>query len=99
MLEGGGLSGGWRFGGQFGEERVQVERSVRHRHAAVRRAGPFGPIAIAVDLDAVPVRIAEVDGLTDAVVLRDADLYPVVNQSLVHSGEFATTGEQDCEVI
>src|SRR5712692_7192017 len=51
------------------EQRLQVERRVEHRDAgAVFRARPFLAWPVAVELDPVPVRVAQIDRLADAVV-------------------------------
>src|SRR5262245_24041430 len=52
------------------QERVEIERSVRHRHAALRVAGPFAFGTVAIELDAVVVRIAKIDRFAHAVIAR-----------------------------
>ena len=56
-----------------GEQRVEIERRAEHRDGAVVPTRPLllGPVA--VELDAVLVRIAEVDRLADAVVAGAVD--------------------------
>lgn len=64
----------WRGGGErgrgikFGEQAVEVEPIGDHGDAAVWRAWPLVDGAIAVEFDAVAVRIAEIERLADAVV-------------------------------
>ena len=53
---------------RLGQEAGHVERVRHHRHRAVGVARPLGLVAVAVELDAVPVGIVQVDRLGDAVV-------------------------------
>ena len=50
------------------EQRVEIEGPCEHRDAAVRRARPLLLRTVAVELDAVPVGVSEVERLADAVV-------------------------------
>src|SRR5581483_7731379 len=67
--------------GRFGEQRPEVERRRVHLLRPLR-ARP-----IAVELDAVPVRIAQVDRLADAVVGGPAQPDPGLEHALHRTGE------------
>src|SRR5436305_2910191 len=55
----------------FRQQRVEVDGRVVHLNAlAVRRARPLLLGTVAVELDAVPVRVTQVDRLRDAMVGR-----------------------------
>src|ERR687897_746396 len=55
------------------EQRVQVERGTEHGDGAVAGARPLLLRPVAVELDPVPVRVGEIDRLTDAVVRGAAE--------------------------
>ncbi len=54
----------------LGQQRAEVEGRVEHGEVPVRVQRPLLARPVAVELDAVVVRIAQVDGLADSVVGR-----------------------------
>jgi len=68
----------------LGEQASDVERVCHHQQLTVAIHRPFVTRPVAVQLDAVAVRIAQVDGLADPVVAgaidRDAQLQQVLQR-------------------
>ena len=79
----------------FGEQCVQVERDRHHRHASVRVARPFLPRAVTVELDAVSVRVVEVDGLADAVIGSTGERHTRIDEPAERIRELRAIGIAD----
>ena len=83
--------------GQLGEDAAHVER--QSRHPLEDLSFPHLPRAVPVDLDAVPVRVAEVDRLADEVV-READQRHAVAAGVGEPArEVDALGQQQGEVV
>ena len=83
---------------ELGEERFEVERHSRHRQLTAH-GGPLLSGSVAVQLDAVAVRITQVECLANAVIRRSADAHAVVDQAAERVRELAPTREGDCDVV
>jgi len=85
---------------ELGQERAQVELAERHPDAlAVGRLGPLLARAVAVELDAVAVRVVEVDRLAHAVIARALDRDAGVGQAPQRDGERPPVGVADRDVV
>jgi hypothetical protein len=84
---------------RLGEERVEVQRTGDHRNATVGRARPLRLGAVAVELDPVLVRVAQVDRLADTVVRGTVDLVPRCDDSPECVGERRSVGIADRGVV
>ena len=77
-------------------QRVEVQRQRRHPHPSV--GVPPLARAITVDLDAVSLRVAEVERLADQVVGRAAQPPPGADQAVQGPGQVEAAGHEDREV-
>ncbi len=59
----------WRPG-RLGQGRVEIERPSDHGQFAITGQWPGFGGCIPVELDAVPIRVAQAKGMTDAVIRR-----------------------------
>ena len=85
--------------GRLGQERLHVERPRHHRDLAVRVARPFLAWAVAVELDAVSVRVAQVERLADAVVGGTVELDPGRRQPAQRVGQGGAIGIAHGDVV
>src|SRR5688572_17928839 len=83
----------------FGEQPLQVEGSGDHGESVVRLARPglFRPVP--VELDAVPVGVAEVDRLAHAVIGSAVDAYAGVEDAAQRARERRSGRKADGEVV
>src|SRR4051794_34381423 len=77
---------------------MQVERDRPDVEAPVLGLGPGVARAVAVDLDAVAVGVAQVERLADEVVGRARELHPAACRVLEPAGEPGAVRQQQREV-
>ncbi len=83
--------------GQLGEDAAHVER--QRRHPLEDLPFPHLPRAVPVDLDAVPVRVAEVDRLAHEVIGEARQGHAVAPGVGEPAGEVDALGQQQGEVV
>ena len=77
---------------------IQVERHRAHPQLAGRLVLPLGPRPVAVDLDAVALRVAQVERLAHEVVGGAREPRAGTHHSLDRAGQGRTVGDEDREV-
>ncbi len=97
---------GWGVRGGFGEERAEVETAVGVHHigggflvAHPLELGPFGRIAIPRELEAVEVRVVQIEREVGTVVVVAIDPPTAVEQPLVGDRQILAGRVIDGEVI
>ena len=83
----------------LGEQPSQVQRLGAHLQLTVFRARPFRRRAIAIQLDAIPIRITQVHRLAHPMVRRPLERDPVIQHSPHRAGERRPIGIENREVI
>ena len=68
-------------GVQLGQQPVQVKPPCEHRHSPIWRPGPRFLRTVPVQLDAVVVRVTQIQGFADSVVAGTVQLDPCVDQT------------------
>jgi hypothetical protein len=81
------------------EQLFEVERLGDHAELALRGAGPFGFRAVPVELDAIAVRVAEIECLADAVIGGTFERDVGTDEAAECVGELGARGIDDGEVI
>ena len=61
--------------GYFAEQSSQVKRPGEHRKLAVRGPRPLVPRLVAIQLDSIVIRVAQINRLADAVIRCPVKLY------------------------
>src|SRR5256885_15601843 len=81
------------------EQVLKVEAFGEHRQAAVGRLWPAVPRAIPIELDAVLVRIAQIERLAHAMVARAVERDAGVDQAAQRTRERGAGRVEDRDVI
>src|SRR5207247_8917929 len=77
------------------EQRLKIEWPRVHLDAAIRTARPFAFGSIAVELDAVAIRIAQIDRFAHAMIRSALERYAVVDHATHRGGQGGTVGGED----
>src|SRR5687768_4631940 len=83
---------------QFCQQSVEVERPGGHLQLSAD-ARPFIARTVAVKLDAVAIRVAQIDGLADPMVGGAFDGHAAIEQALERAGKFQSARVENRKMI
>ncbi len=83
-----------RFRGEvsFPQQRFYVEAARVHRESSIRLPRPVYRRPVTVELYPIPIRISQIEGLTDSVIARSIQRNPGLHHAAQRSPERGSAG-------